>query len=54
MILLFVLCRHVTIRVRGRITFGEVRNHITAAKEKSTAAKKALCTNPLAAEVTDF
>lgn len=40
MTLLFVLCRHVTVRVRGRIIFGEVRNHITAAKEKAQLHKK--------------
>lgn len=40
MMLLFVLCRHVTIRVRSRIIFGEVQNFITAAKEKKTVGKK--------------
>lgn len=36
------LCRRVTIRVRGRITFGELRNLITAAKEKAPLDKSPL------------
>lgn len=40
MMLLFVLCRHVTIRVRGTIIFGEVQHLITAAIEKTQLDKK--------------